>query len=118
MSFNPTKVSEAFSSAPQLMLEDIPQAAAQGYKTILNCRPDGEGGPDQPSGAQLKAAAEQHGLAYFHFPVAMGTAGAEHATEVAKVLASAPKPVVGFCRSGTRATKLYQAASDVSLHRS
>lgn len=111
MSFTPTKVSDDFSSSPQLMLEDIPQVAAQGYKTILNCRPDGEAGAEQPSSAQLKAAAEQLGLTYFHFPVAMGTAGAEHAAAAAKVLAAAPKPVLGFCRSGTRATKLYQAAS-------
>ena len=111
MSFNPSKVSEDFSSAPQIAVEDMVEIAAQGYKTVLNCRPDGEGGAEQPSSAQLEIVAKQYGLHYYHFPVVMGFAGAEHAAKAAEALASAPKPVLGFCRSGTRAGKLYQAAT-------
>lgn len=109
MSFNPNKLSDQFSSAPQIEPSDIAQIAAQGYKTILNCRPDGEAA-DQPTSAQIRAAAEQHGLQYFHYPVAMGTSGAEHLAEASRTLSAAPTPMLGFCRSGMRATSLYQAA--------
>lgn len=110
MSFNPTKVSNDFSSAPQITVEGVAEIAAQGFKTILNCRPDGEGGIDQPTSAQLKAAAEQHGLHYYHFPVAMGSAVTQQAQDAASVLAVAPKPMLGFCKSGMRASNVYRAA--------
>jgi sulfide:quinone oxidoreductase len=110
MSLNFTKVSEDFSSSPQLMPEDIPELVAQGYKTIINCRPDNEAA-GQPAGAEIEAIARQHGVQYHHFPIAMGKDGAEYASQAAAAFANAPKPVVGYCRSGTRAAKLYQMAS-------
>ena len=110
MSFNPTRISADFSCAPQIALEDIPLIAAQGYKTILNCRPDGEGGADQPTSLQLQVAAGQHGLEYYHFPVTIGSTGSQQAQDAAQVLTYAHKPVLGFCKSGMRATNLYNAA--------
>lgn len=106
---NPSQVSEDFYSAGQISLEDVPQIAALGFKTIINCRPDGEGGEEQPSNAEVQLAAEKCGLRYFYFPVAMGTPGVEHAEALAAALANAPKPILGFCRSGMRAGNLYKA---------
>lgn len=111
MSISPAKVSEDFYSAAQISVADVPQIAAQGFKTIINCRPDGEGGAEQPANALLQAAAEAHGLHYYHFPVVMGTPGVEHAAALVQALAEAPKPVLGFCRSGMRAGNLYKSAT-------
>ncbi|HZC16035.1 MAG TPA: sulfur transferase domain-containing protein, partial [Caulobacteraceae bacterium] len=44
------KVTEGFSVAPQIDLEDLPRAAAQGFKLVINNRPDGEA-PGQPTSA-------------------------------------------------------------------
>lgn len=109
MSFTPTRISEDFSSSPQIAPEDVAEIAKQGYRTIMNCRPDGEAA-DQPTSAQIRDAAEQHGLQYLNFPVVMGTNGAEHLVEASRLLKSVPTPVLGFCRSGMRATSLYQAS--------
>jgi uncharacterized protein (TIGR01244 family) len=104
MSFNPTKISNDFSSAPQIAVEDMAIIASQGFKTILNCRPDNEGGARQPTSDQLKISAEQHGMQYFHFPVAMGATNVQLDQIAAQALDSAPKPVLGFCKSGMRAS--------------
>ncbi len=111
MSFKPNRITDDFSSSAQLSVEDMETIAAHGFKTILNCRPDAEEGAAQPTSAELQSLAGQHGLAYFHFPVKMGADGKEYVTDVARILQSTPKPILGFCRSGSRATRLYQAAS-------
>jgi uncharacterized protein (TIGR01244 family) len=109
MSLKITHVASNFSSSPQIAVEDVASIAEQGFKTIVNCRPDGEGGAAQPTSEQIRQAAEQHGLKYFHFPIVMGSSPAQHAQVAATQLGDAPKPILGFCKSGMRATGLYQA---------
>jgi uncharacterized protein (TIGR01244 family) len=114
VSFNPVKVSNDFFSSRQISVEDMDRIAAQGFKTILNCRPDGEGGADQPTSGQMKTAAEQRGMHYLHFPVAMGANNMPQAKEAVDAVNSAPKPILGFCKSGIRATNFYQTAVNAS----
>ena len=38
-----------FATAPQLVADDMAQAAAAGFRSVVNNRPDLEGGPSQPS---------------------------------------------------------------------
>jgi uncharacterized protein (TIGR01244 family) len=94
------KVTETFSVAPQIDLADLSRAAAAGFKLIINNRPDGEA-PDQPTSAEVEAAAEAAGLAYVHIPV-RGEPTMEQVAQENAVLAKAPGPVLAFCRSGTR----------------
>jgi uncharacterized protein (TIGR01244 family) len=94
------KVTEAFSVAPQIDLADLPRAAAEGFKMVINNRPDGES-PDQPTSAEVEAAAKAAGLAYAHIPVRGGPTMDQVAEETA-VVAKAPGPILAFCRSGTR----------------
>lgn len=56
------------SVTPQLSEADIGIAAAQGFRAIVNNRPDGEA-PDHPASAAMAAAAARHGLGYRHIPV-------------------------------------------------
>ena len=51
-----------FAVSPQLAPQDLEQAVAQGFKTVINNRPDFEVGPEQPTSAQMKAAAEALGV--------------------------------------------------------
>jgi uncharacterized protein (TIGR01244 family) len=94
------RVTDDFSVAPQLAPEDLATAAAQGFKLIVNNRPDGEA-PGQPTGAQMAEAAQAAGLAYVHIPVS-GMARPDQVQAMRAALAEAGGPTLAFCRSGTR----------------
>jgi uncharacterized protein (TIGR01244 family) len=106
------RVTDDFSTAPQISLADVDEAARLGFKTIINNRPDGEA-PDQPRSTEFEAAAQAAGLAYFHIPV-VGGPTPQQVDTTTQVLADADKPVLAFCRSGTRSIvtwSLSQAAT-------
>jgi len=94
------KVTDSFSVAPQIALGDLARAAEAGFVLVINNRPDGEV-PDQPTSAEVEAAAKAAGLDYAHIPV-RGAPTAEQVVEERAVLAGAKGPVLAFCRSGTR----------------
>jgi uncharacterized protein len=108
-----TAIDECFSTAAQIRLDDVASIAALGFKTLINCRPDGEADAQQPSSADIAALAEQYGLQYAYFPVISGTSGEEYAGEMAATLSNTPLPILSFCRSGTRAGKLYALAQTI-----
>ncbi len=97
-------------AAPQLTPEAMASAAEAGFKAIINNRPDMEGGPDQPTSAAIEAAAKAAGLAYAYLPVQGGYQSPEEIAQCAALLKSLPRPLLMFCRSGARSTKLYQQA--------
>ncbi|OYU94316.1 MAG: TIGR01244 family protein [Burkholderiales bacterium PBB5] len=80
-------------------------------KSVSTIRPDFEHGPDQPTSAQIAAAAEAAGLAYRHLPVDGGFQSPEQIAAFGQLLAELPAPVLAFCRSGARSTKLFVQAS-------
>ncbi len=108
MSIQISQQSKDFSTAPQISVEDIAEIAQLGFKTIINNRPDGEGGADQPTSAQIKTAAEKLGLAYYHIPVIPGNIKPEEVEEFSAIYATAAKPVLGFCRTGNRAASIFK----------
>jgi sulfide:quinone oxidoreductase len=108
MAIQLTRHSADFATSPQVMVEDMKEVVSLGFKTLINNRPDGES-HGQPTHAQLEEAAAVFGLKYFFLPVVTSQVGSE-AANFGKILASAPKPVLAFCRSGTRSTMLYQTA--------
>lgn len=97
-------------AAPQLTPEAMAAAAEAGFKAVLNNRPDFEGGPDQPTSASIEAAAQAAGLAYAYLPVQGGYQSPEEIAQCAELLKTLPRPLLMFCRSGARSTKLYQQA--------
>ncbi len=97
--------------APQLTPEAMAEAARAGFKSVVNNRPDFEHGPDQPTSAQIEAAATAAGLVYRHLPVAGGYQSPEEIAAFGRLLQDLPPPVLAFCRSGARSTRLFQAAS-------
>ncbi|NKI97391.1 TIGR01244 family sulfur transferase [Rhizobacter sp. SG703] len=100
--------------APQLEPAAMAWAAQQGFKSIINNRPDFEGGPDQPTSAMIEAAARAAGLQYAHLPVSPALQTPEQIARFGELLATLPKPILAFCRSGTRSGKLYRAAVDAA----
>jgi uncharacterized protein (TIGR01244 family) len=97
--------------APQLMPAAMAEAAQAGFKSVVNNRPDFEHGPDQPSTADIEAAARAAGLEYRHLPVDGGYQSPDEIAAMAKLLAELPRPLLMFCRSGARSARLYQAAT-------
>ena len=94
------RVTDDFTTAPQISVADVAEAARQGFKTIIDNRPDGEE-PGQPTAAEIATAAEAAGLAFHHIPV-RGAPNAEQVEATKLVLQEAEEPVLAFCRSGTR----------------
>ena len=85
-------------------------AAQAGFKSVINNRPDFEGGPDQPTNASIEAAARGAGLAYTFLPVQGGYQSPEEIARFRDLVAKLPKPILAFCRSGARSGKLFQAS--------
>jgi uncharacterized protein (TIGR01244 family) len=103
-------IADQLSVAPQLMPDAMAELARLGFKSVINNRPDFEHGPDQPASAAVEAAAVAAGLQYRHLPVDGGWQSPEQIAEFARMLAELPTPVLAFCRSGARSTRLYQQA--------
>ncbi len=97
--------------APQLEPAAMAWAAQNGFKSVINNRPDFEGGPNQPTSAAMAAAAEAAGLRYAFLPVSGVYQTPEEIAQFAQLLGELPKPILAFCRSGARSGKLYQAAT-------
>jgi len=97
--------------APQLTPEAMAEAARTGFKSVINNRPDFEHGPDQPTNAAIEAAAQAAGLEYRFLPVSGAYQSPEEIAAFAKLLAELPRPILAFCRSGARSTKLFVAAT-------
>ena len=100
--------------APQLSPAAMAEAAAAGFRSVINNRPDFEHGPDQPTNAAIEAAALAAGLQYAHLPVAGGYQSPDEITRFAELIAAMPRPLLCFCRSGARSTRLYAAATQAS----
>lgn len=100
-------------AAPQLTPEAMAAAAEAGFKAVINNRPDLEGGPEQPASAAIEAAAKAAGLEYAYLPVSGGYQSPEEIARCAELLKSLPRPLLMFCRSGARSTKLFMQAQSL-----
>jgi len=97
--------------APQLDPAAMAWAAQNGFKSVINNRPDFEGGPTQPTSAQIEAAAKAAGLSYAFLPVNGAYQSPEEIARFGELLNELPRPILAFCRTGTRSGKLYHAAT-------
>jgi uncharacterized protein (TIGR01244 family) len=97
--------------APQLTPAAMAEAAAAGFRSVVNNRPDFEHGPDQPTNAEIEAAARAAGLEYRFLPVESAYQSPDEIATFARLLAELPRPLLAFCRSGSRSARLFKAAS-------
>jgi uncharacterized protein (TIGR01244 family) len=100
------RINERVSVSPQISPEDLTAIKAAGFTTIVNNRPDGEA-PNQPTGAEVQAAAEAAGLAYHFIPLGRDGVSLEMVEATRDVLDNSGGPVLCYCRSGTRSTTLW-----------
>lgn len=101
------KLTDRILVSPQISLEDVAQARAQGVTVIINNRPDDEE-PGQLNGVQVEAAAREAGIAYVAVPVAHGGFAPWQLDGMAQALDQAGEgKLLAYCRSGTRSTLLW-----------
>jgi uncharacterized protein (TIGR01244 family) len=110
MALNAQRMTPDIAVAGQLDPAAIAEAAAAGFRSVINNRPDFEGGPEQPTSASIEAAARAAGLSYAWLPVAPGVQTPEEIARFATLLETLPRPILAFCRSGARSGKLVRAA--------
>ena len=111
MALTITKMTDDYSTSPQISPSDMAEIATLGFKTIINNRPDLEGGAEQPTSSAIADAAKQNGIHYVYIPVVPNQIQAGQVEAFRKALAAAPKPVLGFCRTGNRASQMYTRAN-------
>lgn len=98
-------VSHKYGISAQIDASDLPVVAQAGYKAIVCIRPDGEE-TGQPRFEEIARVANSLGVKAVHIPVS-GTATAAQLRQFREVCAHLPKPVLGYCRSGSRAANIY-----------
>ena len=104
-------LAEDIAVAPQMTPEAMAEVAALGFRSVINNRPDFEHGADQPTNAAIEAAARDAGLEYRFQPVnGMYQSPADIET-FAQLIHELPRPILVFCRSGARSTRLFIAAN-------
>ncbi len=94
------------SVSPQLTPQDVGLAAAQGFRSIIINRPDGES-DDQPGHELIAEAAQRHGLEVCYIPIVPGHLSDADIAMFADALRELPAPALAFCRTGTRSATLW-----------
>ena len=102
------------SFAGQITPEQVQQIADDGFKTIINNRPDGEAA-DQPASSEIEAAAKAAGLAYKEISFAGNALTQQHVEDFADYFNQAEQPILMFCRTGNRSNGLYEAAKQMDM---
>lgn len=105
------RINAELAVSPQLSTEDVKVAAEQGFRSIICNRPDGESA-DQPTFADIAAAAGAVGMEAVHQPVVGSSITPEDGVAFGRHLENLPKPVLAYCRSGKRCTVLHQLSQE------
>jgi sulfide:quinone oxidoreductase len=100
-----------FATTGQMTPEDLKEVAKLGFRSIICNRPDCEGGTDQPASEAIRAAAHRLDIEFAYLPVRPDAISDKDVQHFAHLLDNLPAPILAFCRTGNRSTKLYQKAS-------
>ena len=100
------KITEKTAVSPQITPQDMSAIKEAGFRAIICNRPDGEG-VDQPSFEEIEAEAKKVGLAAAYVPVTSGMVRDEDVESFGAALKDLPRPVLAYCRTGTRSATLW-----------
>ncbi len=102
------KINDKISVSPQISLDDVTAAKAEGVTLIINNRPNGED-PSAPQSADIEAAAHEAGMKYIAIPITHSGFSGPQVDAMIAALADGDK-TLAYCRSGTRSTLLWSLA--------
>lgn len=103
------EITDQFFVAPQITEKDLPLLYEKGIKTIVCNRPDGEGA-DQPTFSELRGTAQRLGMEMVYIPISGGLVQDVDAEAFALALHGSSKPILAYCRTGTRSATLWSLA--------
>lgn len=90
----------------QISLEDVRLAAEAGIKTIVCNRPENEDQNQIPF-SKIETEANSLGISTVAVPVVGGSISDDDVTKFTSVLNSSSRPILAYCRTGTRSTILW-----------
>ncbi|WP_371228341.1 TIGR01244 family sulfur transferase [Roseovarius sp. 2305UL8-3] len=99
-------LSPSYSVSPQITPEDIHELAGAGFKSVMCNRPDGEE-LGQPDFASIEAVAKAEGLEVRWVPIISGSVHQSDLDAFRTALEEMPRPMLAYCRSGTRCAMLW-----------
>ncbi|WBU54498.1 TIGR01244 family sulfur transferase [Paracoccus sp. SCSIO 75233] len=108
------KINDRISVAPQILPQEVAEAAEMGFRTIICNRPDGEES-GQPAEADIAAAASAAGLEYRFLPIWPGSFDSATIDGFGAALEELPGPVLAYCRSGTRSATVWSLSQSGRL---
>ncbi|MFC3874629.1 TIGR01244 family sulfur transferase [Neisseria musculi] len=104
---NIRKLAEGLYIAPQLTQADAADAAALGIRSVICNRPDGEA-DNQPDFNQVRQWLADAGITNTaHQPVTAPAINGQDAARFQALISQAEKPVLAYCRTGTRSALLW-----------
>ena len=98
------RITPDYAVSPQIEPEDLPEIAAQGFRTVVCNRPDAEN-PMELSSEVMRIAAEAAGLNFVDNQVTHQTMTPERIKAQAEAMGEGP--VLAYCASGTRCSVLW-----------
>lgn len=101
------QINDEYSVAAQIAVEDVKEIKEMGFKSIVCHRPDGEA-EGQPEFDSVKAEAQKLGLEIRHVPFGAEGVSEDQINAFVDCLDEMPRPMLGYCRSGARSTKIYE----------
>lgn len=101
-----SSASSAFSASRQITPADLKAIHRAGFRSVICNRPDGES-TDQPAFEEIAAAARELGMEARYLPVSPGHIGDAEVDAFGALIDALPKPVLAYCRSGSRAGMLW-----------
>ena len=108
---NIVKLTDSVAVSAQITPADVAAIAAAGFLVLINNRPDGEEN-NQPASDEIAAAAHAAGMEYHYMPITAATFPGPDFDAMSDLLDDPTRPVLAFCRSGTRCANLWVAGCD------
>lgn len=105
---NIKRIDASCSVTGQIEPSDLHTLAGLGFRSVICNRPDHEGGPEQPQYSAIKETAQALGLCVAYLPVQPSGPTAQDAQALRALLAQLPAPILAYCRTGNRSSKLYE----------
>jgi sulfide:quinone oxidoreductase len=103
------KITDNISVSPQIEPDDIPAIVKAGFRSIMCNRPDGEE-PGQCCYDDVAKAALAAGLKVHWLPIVTSAITADNIAAFRTALDEMQKPMLAYCRTGTRCTMMWTIA--------
>ena len=100
------RLTDEFTVSPQIETEHVHGIAGAGFRSVLCNRPDGEEA-GQCAYDRIAEAARAEGMETRSVPIVSGMITPESLEEFRAALKELPKPILAYCRTGTRCTMLW-----------